>query len=123
MDGHNSLAVPDLAHLLAMALFGCTRQPVGSHPCAKNAQGWGTLSWSGAKGGPALGPAPRPQNPERRFSPRQELVSVNIKLRIRARPEFVQIHSLELAFALDALPIEAIQQPVQSIRQWQDKAQ
>ena len=45
------------------------------------------------------------------------------KLRIGARAQFVQIHSVPFAFFVHTLRIELIQQPIQPIRQRQYKAQ
>ena len=53
----------------------------------------------------------------------KELIAMDVEFRIGAGAQFVQIHPLQLAFTLHALPIDTIQQPVQSIGQRQDKAQ
>ena len=49
-----------------------------------------------------------------------ELVAVDDKFRVRRGAEFVNIHSLPLAFRVHAMWVHAIDQPVQAVRQWKD---
>ncbi len=53
------------------------------------------------------------------LSPLQKFIAMNVKFRIRPRTQLEQVHPLQFAFALHPLPVNAIQQPVQSIRQRQ----